>query len=173
MSRRAAISPIGTGAEPRRASSASARTAWADFAVMTSNRRASLVVRRQPGGASRAIRFVCMTVLRKLDPWAPPLVLMAVIFFFSAQPNLSSGLGWIDHVGRKCIHASEYALLCFLWWRALRTRMVQTRALAPAWAIAAAYAATDEYHQRFVSGRHSTWVDVAIDGMGAALFVAL
>src|SRR4051812_25181351 len=43
MSRRAAISPIGTGAEPRRASSASARTAWADFAVMTNNRRASLL----------------------------------------------------------------------------------------------------------------------------------
>ena len=62
-----------------------------------------------------------MTVLRKLDPWAPPLVLMAVIFFFSAQPNLSSGLGWIDHVGRKFVHAGEYALLCFLWWRALRT----------------------------------------------------
>jgi VanZ family protein len=114
-----------------------------------------------------------MTVLRKIDPWAPPLVLMAVIFFFSAQPNLTSGLGWIDHVGRKFVHASEYALLCFLWWRALRTRFDGTRALAGAWTIATLYAATDEYHQRFVTGRHSTWVDVAIDSMGAALFVLL
>ena len=114
-----------------------------------------------------------MTVLRKIDPWAPPLVLMAVIFFFSAQPNLSSGLGWIDHVGRKFVHASEYALLCFLWWRALRTKLDSTRALAAAWAIVTLYAATDEYHQRFVAGRHSTWVDVAIDSMGAALFVLL
>lgn len=113
-----------------------------------------------------------MTVLRKMDPWAPPLLLMAVIFFFSAQPNLNSGLGWIDHVGRKIVHASEYALLCFLWWRALRTRMDRMRALASAWAIAVAYSATDEYHQRFVDGRHSSWVDVAIDGMGAALFAA-
>jgi VanZ family protein len=111
-----------------------------------------------------------MTVLRKLDPWAPPLVLMAVIFFFSAQPNLSSGLGWIDHVGRKFVHASEYALLCFLWWRALRTRLDGNAALGAAWAIATLYAATDEYHQGFVAGRHSTWVDVAIDSMGAALF---
>src|SRR3954466_11799321 len=110
-----------------------------------------------------------MTALRKLDPWAPPLVLMAVIFFFSAQPNLNSGLGWIDHVGRKIVHASEYALLCILWWRALRTRLPIDRALWLAWGIATAYAMTDEFHQRFVTGRHSTWVDVAIDSMGAAI----
>jgi VanZ family protein len=114
-----------------------------------------------------------MTALRKLEPWLPPLALMAVIFFFSAQPNLSSGLGWIDHVGRKVVHASEYALLCFLWWRALRTKLDPVTALAPAWAIAALYAASDEYHQSFVSGRHATWVDVAIDSMGAAVFALL
>jgi VanZ family protein len=114
-----------------------------------------------------------MTALKKLDPWLPPLALMGVIFFFSAQPNLSSGLGWIDHVGRKIVHASEYALLCFLWWRALRTRIDATKALGAAWAIAALYAASDEYHQSFVSGRHATWVDVAIDSMGAGLFALL
>jgi len=114
-----------------------------------------------------------MTVLRKLDPWAPPLVLMAVIFFFSAQPNLNSGLGWIDHVGRKVVHASEYALLCFLWWRALRTVLDRSTALAAAWVVATIYAATDEYHQGFVAGRHSTWVDVAIDSMGAAVCALL
>jgi len=114
-----------------------------------------------------------MTVLRKMDPWAPPLALMALIFFLSAQPNLSSGLGWIDHVARKLVHASEYALLCFLWWRALRTVMDRLRALVPALVIAVGYAATDEVHQRFVSGRHSTWIDVLIDSMGAALAVLL
>jgi VanZ family protein len=114
-----------------------------------------------------------MTVLRKMDPWAPPLALMALIFLLSAQPSLNSGLGWIDHVGRKLVHASEYALLCFLWWRALRTVMDRVRALVPALVIAVAYAATDEIHQRFVSGRHSTWVDVLIDSMGAALLALL
>jgi VanZ family protein len=114
-----------------------------------------------------------MTALRKLDPWAPPLVLMAVIFFFSAQPSLNSGLGWIDHVGRKFVHASEYAFLCFLWWRGLRTITDRVTALAPAWIITVLYAASDEYHQRFVTGRHSTWVDVAIDAMGAAVFALL
>lgn len=114
-----------------------------------------------------------MTLLKKLDPWAPPLVLMGVIFFFSAQPSLNSGLGWIDHVGRKFVHASEYAFLCFLWWRALRTVCDRVTALAPAWGIAVLYAASDEYHQGFVTGRHSTWVDVAIDAMGAAVFALL
>jgi VanZ family protein len=114
-----------------------------------------------------------MTVLRKMDPWAPPVALMALIFFLSAQPNLSSGLGWIDHVARKLVHASEYALLCFLWWRALRTVTDRLRALAPAFVIAVGYAATDEVHQRFVPGRHSTWVDVLIDSMGAAIAALL
>jgi VanZ family protein len=128
---------------------------------MTSNRPVSLV------------SVVDMTALKKLDPWAPPLVLMAVIFFFSAQPNLSSGLGWIDHVGRKFVHASEYALLCFLWWRALRTVMGRTAALLPAWIVATLYAVTDEFHQTFVTGRHGTWVDVAIDSLGAGVFALL
>src|SRR3954468_8772945 len=43
MSRRRAISPIGTGPDdPLRASSASARTAYGDLEVMVSNPRASL-----------------------------------------------------------------------------------------------------------------------------------
>ena len=114
-----------------------------------------------------------MTVLRRMDPWLPPLVLMGIIFFLSAQPNLNSGLGWIDHVGRKLVHASEYALLCLLWWRALRTVANDQRALLGAWTIATAYAITDEFHQRFVTGRHSTWVDVVIDSLGAGLAVLL
>ena len=98
---------------------------------------------------------------------------MAVIFLFSAQPNLSSGLGWIDHVGRKFVHASEYALLCFLCWRALRTVMDRTAALLPAWILATLYAVTDEFHQTFVTGRHGTWVDVVIDSLGAGVFALL
>jgi VanZ family protein len=114
-----------------------------------------------------------MSVLRKMDPWLPPLALMGLIFFLSAQPNLNSGLGWIDHVGRKTVHASEYALLCLLWWRALRTVATSRRALAFAFAIAVAYSTTDEFHQSFVNGRHATPVDVLIDSLGAGLAAAL
>ena len=112
-------------------------------------------------------------LVSRLDPWVPPLALMAVIFALSAQPDLNSGLGTIDLIGRKVIHATEYGLLCFLWWRALRTVISPTRAIALAFLIAVTYSATDEFHQRFVHGRHGTPVDVAIDAFGAGIATAL
>jgi VanZ family protein len=105
----------------------------------------------------------------RLDPWLPPLLLMAVIFYLSAQPDLTTGLGVIDLIARKLAHAAEYALLCFLWWRALRTRLSPQMAAAAAFAITLAYAATDEYHQTFVSGRSGSVVDVGIDALGAGV----
>ena len=107
-------------------------------------------------------------LLQRLDPWAPPIVVMAVIFGLSAQPDLNSGLGTIDLVGRKLVHASEYALLTFLWWRALRTRVANAPAVAAAVAVAIAYSATDEWHQTFVHGRHGSPLDVGIDTIGTA-----
>lgn len=104
-----------------------------------------------------------------LDPWAPPLALAAVIWFFSSQPDLSSGLGVLDLVGRKLIHAGEYALLFFLLWRAIRERLRLEAALWLAFALAVAYGAVDEYHQTFVAGRNGSPIDVAIDGAGAGL----
>ncbi len=109
-----------------------------------------------------------VTLLRRLDPWGPPLVLMAVIFFFSAQPNLNSGLGLPDTIGRKLVHFAEYALLAFLWARALRTRLDPRRAALLALLIASLYAATDEFHQTFVEGRTGHPIDWAIDTAGAA-----
>lgn len=92
---------------------------------------------------------------------------MGVIFYLSAQPDLSSGLGTIDLIGRKFVHAAEFGLLAFLWWRALRGR--GRGAILAALAIAVAYAVTDEWHQSFVSGRDGNPLDVAIDSAGAAL----
>ena len=104
----------------------------------------------------------------RLDLWLPPLLLMGVIFFLSHQPSLDSGLGVIDLVGRKLIHFGEYALLCILWWRALVTVTSPGRAALYAFLLASGYAATDEYHQSFVEGRHGNAIDWAIDSAGAA-----
>jgi VanZ family protein len=109
-----------------------------------------------------------VTLLRRLDPWAPPLLLMAAIFALSHQPSLDSGLGLADTILRKLVHFGEYALLCFLWWRALRSRADPRRAVVVAFAIASLYAVSDEYHQSFVEGRHGTVLDWAIDTGGAA-----
>lgn len=105
--------------------------------------------------------------------WTPPLGLMALIWFLSSQPDLSTGLGGIDLVGRKVVHALEYALLCFLWWRALSTRLSRGGAVGVALALALAYAALDEYHQTGVPGRSGSAVDVAIDAAGAAAAAAV
>jgi VanZ family protein len=105
----------------------------------------------------------------RLDLWLPPVVLMGVIFAFSAQPSLDSGFGLVDLIGRKLIHFAEYALLCFLWWRPLSTVTDARRAALFAFLIASGYAATDEFHQTFVDGRHGNPVDWLIDSTGAAL----
>jgi VanZ family protein len=105
----------------------------------------------------------------RLDLWLPPLILMGVIFFVSDQPSLNSGLGTVDLIGRKLIHFAEYALLTFLWWRALVTVTSSGRAALIALLLSSGYAATDEYHQTFVEGRHGSPIDWAIDTAGAAV----
>src|SRR4051794_33608080 len=100
--------------------------------------------------------------------FGPPLLLMALIFFFSAQPDLNSGLGDWDTIGRKLIHAATYGALWFLWFRALG----YGNAL-PAVGITLLYAIGDEYHQTFVHGRHGSPLDVAIDMAGVLIAIGL
>jgi VanZ family protein len=101
--------------------------------------------------------------------WLPPIALMGLIFFLSAQANLSSGLGVIDLIARKLVHAGEYALLCVLWWRALSTVAPARTSLGTAVALTIAYAVTDELHQVVVPTRHGSVLDVSIDAAGALL----
>jgi len=98
---------------------------------------------------------------------------MGVIFAFSAQPSLNSGLGLVDQVGRKVIHFAEYGLLCFLWWRPLKTVTNPRGAVLLAFVLASAFAITDEFHQTFVEGRHGTPVDWLIDSAGAGLVAVI
>jgi len=102
--------------------------------------------------------------VRAVSRFAPPLLLMAVIFFLSAQPDLNSGLGLLDTILRKLAHMVEFGLLALLWWRALGYRAAPAAA-----AIAIAYAISDEYHQGFVEGRVGSPVDVLIDTAGVAI----
>ncbi len=106
-----------------------------------------------------------MTLLSRLGP---PILLMAAIFAFSAQPDLGTGLGTWDTILRKRAHMVEYGLLWWLWWRAFGFRRGAAAAL-----ISVAYAATDEYHQTFVEGRHGTPVDLAIDAAGIPIALAI
>ena len=104
--------------------------------------------------------------MRLLSRWLPVLVWAGVIFALSSIPSLSSGLGSWDLVLRKLAHATEYAILAVLLWRALGRELL-------AFALAVLYAVTDEVHQTFVAGRHGSPRDVVIDAIGAALGLAV
>jgi VanZ family protein len=93
--------------------------------------------------------------------WLPVVLWAGVIFAFSSIPSLGTGLGFWDLVLRKLAHATEYAVLAVLLLRALGSAVA-------AWGVAVAYAVTDEFHQRFVSGRVGAPRDVLIDAAGAA-----
>jgi VanZ family protein len=90
----------------------------------------------------------------------------AVIFAFSSIPHLGTDLGIWDTILRKCAHTTEYAVLGALLLRALGRPPA-------AFLAGVAYAVTDEFHQHFVSGRHASPVDVAIDSVGVLLGVLL
>ena len=99
-----------------------------------------------------------------ISRFAPPLALMGVIYFLSAQSDLNSGLGTIDLIGRKLIHATEYGLLFGLWWRAFDWRWPLAAAL-----IAVGWAISDVFHQLSVQGRHGSPIDVLIDSSGVLI----
>ncbi len=125
------------------------------------------------------------------------LLIMAVIFSFSAQPvRQSSGtsegfvvrlIRWfmpdfdslpsarraqIRHdlsvLVRKTAHVLEYAALGFALLLHLRT-IPLVKAPVWAWLIGALYAGSDELHQIFVPGRGPRVSDVVIDGAGLLL----
>ncbi len=76
----------------------------------------------------------------------------------------------LDTVVRKCAHFLEFALLAAslaCWLRLWFHNRPRRFALSWAWLIATLYAATDELHQMFVSGRGPRLLDVGIDSAGA------
>jgi len=76
---------------------------------------------------------------------------------------------------RKAAHLTEFAILAWLWWRALR-KPVRRDPRPWSWRFAGVallavvlYAASDELHQRFVANRTASVRDVCIDSAGGAL----
>ena len=98
--------------------------------------------------------------------WLPVVAWAAVIFAFSAVPDLGTGLGGWDLALRKLAHATEYAILGALLVAGDRTAGL-------AFGLGVLYAVSDEIHQVFVPGRHGAPLDVAIDAVGVAVGIAL
>ncbi len=100
----------------------------------------------------------------RISAWLPVAAWAAAIFALSSIPHLGTGLGTWDTILRKGAHVTEYAILGLLLLRAVGRE-------APAFLLGVGYAITDEVHQHFVSGRHASPIDVAIDSAGVLLGV--
>lgn len=104
--------------------------------------------------------------------WFPALIVMLVIFLFSSQPgdNLPTFYSW-DYFVKKASHMAGYGLLALSYFHFLK---YEKNRYWLAWILAILYAATDEFHQSFVPGRHASAFDVFVfDGFGAMLVLWL
>lgn len=109
--------------------------------------------------------------------WIAVAVCMGIIFFLSAQNGTESGntSHWLldllrlpvsEAFLRNAAHFLEFTGLAVLAFNALYQTCGKNRPFL-SFAIASAYAATDEFHQLFVDGRACTFSDWLIDSCGA------
>jgi len=107
----------------------------------------------------------------KFFNWLLVFLWASLIFFLSSRPDLKSSLPTsIDFVLRKIAHMTEYGILFFLFFRALRGHSMDfKKAVRLSFAFSILYAISDEYHQTFVFGRMGALRDVLIDTAGMVL----
>ncbi|SFB04775.1 VanZ like family protein [Bacillus sp. cl95] len=128
--------------------------------------------------------------------WVPVLVWMVLIFQLSAQPakdsnKLSKGvtahvvetvkeikpefsLDNANHIIRKNAHSFVYLVLSILVSHALKgSAVLELKSALLALGICILYAASDEVHQVFVSGRGAQVRDVFIDWAGALVGIGI
>lgn len=100
-----------------------------------------------------------------------------VPFLLWLRPTISfQTIETIHLIVRKLGHVTEYAILAVLLWRALRGSFAALglRTISVwTFAIAATFAASDEFHQSFVPSRTPAIHDVMIDCVGALLAILL
>ena len=107
--------------------------------------------------------------------WLPPIGYMMAIFLVSSLSNPQIGGETPDYV----LHAMEYFLLALLLIRLLLSGPVRQSGIEKvmAWhqacllgmAVAMLYGISDEIHQYFIPGRHSSLSDVMADFFGAVM----
>ena len=104
----------------------------------------------------------------RIFKWLPAMLMMLIIFMFSAQPSSNlPNFEWADRIVKKGSHMVGYALLALSYWRAFQ---FEQRKRGFAWFLAILYAITDEFHQSFVPGRNASMWDVVIfDNLGTLI----
>ena len=103
---------------------------------------------------------------------------MSLIFYLSSIPGDELGPDiLIINLIKKSGHFIIFGVLAVLYFSALKGRksLVETNAafFLLSLFLALFYAFSDEYHQSFIPGRHSSGYDVIIDGCGALTVLGL
>ena len=123
-----------------------------------------------------AFIFLMSTGVGK-DPHSKDLIVRLLgAFVPKLLPTFTPDQLWfMNYVLRKTGHLMEYFVLMGLAVRAFQFGRADLRWYSPvaALALCALYAASDEFHQRFVSGRSPSVGDVVIDVVGASLCLAI
>lgn len=106
--------------------------------------------------------------------WVPVVAWCGLIFYLSSIPHLAINDGVSDLVLRKTAHMAEYAILLVLFYRAIARdwRVWHWSIAGLSLLFTILYAATDEWHQHYVIGRHGATIDVFIDAAGMVLGLA-
>ena len=113
-------------------------------------------------------------IVRVISYWLPPIVWMALIFYFSSRFRVSAtGKFLFDFIIFKTLHLVEYAILYFLLFRAFysinnQQLTINNKFLFPV-LLSILYAVSDEFHQTLVPTREGKIRDVFIDSLGILL----
>jgi VanZ family protein len=117
--------------------------------------------------------------INRMKAWlwrfGPALIIMAIIFLASATPSTDlPTFGSWDFMAKKGGHMLGYALLAAACYHALNSgRNASRSCFFIAFCLTVFYAMSDEWHQRFVTGRTSSLRDVGIDAIGGFISLAL
>jgi VanZ family protein len=112
---------------------------------------------------------------RWLRDIAPLILWLALIFVLSSRSTLVEfGSDAEDKLFNKTAHVVVYAVLAWLWWRALSpSRQIAWPLLGAAFVLTVLYGISDEIHQSFVPGRHARVADVLFDSAGGLAMILL
>jgi VanZ family protein len=116
--------------------------------------------------------FIAALRTSRFVKWLPALLVMILIFLFSARPSTSlPDFNWADRIVKKGGHMIGYGMLALSYWHAFDFKK-DKRWLT--WLLAILYAAGDEFHQSFTAGRHpSVWDVLIFDNLGALISLGL
>jgi hypothetical protein len=112
---------------------------------------------------------------RWLVNWVPLVTWLGLIFWMSSRSTLVAiAHDSAEELAYSSAHLIAYAVLAWLWWRAIRPeRQADWAGLLGALGLTVLYGVSDEIHQLFVPGRAAQITDLLCDAGGGVAMILL